>query len=87
MNHKVILFLGFAVLLQQASAATDKVICYYASWAVTRPGNGKFVPEDIDPNLCTHVNYAFLGLNDDGSLQVLDEENDINQGKIGLRTS
>lgn len=65
----------------------DKVICYYASWAVTRPGNGKFVPEDIDPNLCTHVNYAFLGLNDDGSLQVLDEENDINQGKIGLRTS
>ncbi|XP_044265227.1 acidic mammalian chitinase-like [Tribolium madens] len=56
-----------------------KVICYYASWGATRPGNGKFLPEDIDATLCTHVNYAFLGLNRDGSLQILDEENDINQ--------
>jgi chitinase len=61
---------------------SDKVICYYASWGATREGNGKFVPEDIDANLCTHVNYAFVGLNDDCTLAVLDEENDINQGRL-----
>lgn len=65
-----------------AFAASDKIICYYASWAVTRSGNGKFVPEDINPNYCTHINYAFLGLNSDGTIQILDEENDINQGFI-----
>jgi chitinase len=69
----------FALLIVQTLTATDKVICYYASWAAMRPEKGQFVAEDINPNLCTHVNYAFLGLNNDGSLQILDEENDINQ--------
>ena len=27
-----------------------------------RPGAGKFVPEDIDPTLCTHVVYGFATL-------------------------
>jgi chitinase len=80
MSLKVVLLCTFSIFLGQVLTASDKVICYYASWAVTRPGNGKFVPEDIDANLCTHVNYAFLGLNNDGTLQVLDEENDVNQG-------
>jgi chitinase len=52
-----------------------------------RPEKGQFVAEDINPNLCTHVNYAFLGLNNDGSLQILDEENDINQGKFRKKFS
>jgi chitinase len=69
-----------AAITGQVFGATDKVICYYASWAVTRPGNGKFVPEDINPSLCTHINYAFAGLNTDGTLQILDGENDVNQG-------
>lgn len=56
------------------------MLCYYASWGANRPGDGKFTAEDIDANLCTHVNYAFLGLNDDGSLLILDEATDIQQG-------
>lgn len=63
-------FLNLNILL--ISGATDKVICYYASWAYVREGNGKFLPEDIDPNLCTHVLYSFLGLQPNGSLQLLD---------------
>ncbi|XP_064211811.1 acidic mammalian chitinase-like [Tribolium castaneum] len=69
-----------AICFGQAYAATDKIICYYASWAVTREGNGKFVPEDIDPTLCTHINYAFAGLNSDGTIKVEDEENNVKQG-------
>ncbi|XP_049826280.1 acidic mammalian chitinase-like [Aethina tumida] len=71
-----------SVNLEAISAETDKVICYYASWATTRPGSGKVTPEDLDPNLCTHINYAFLGLTEDGSLEILDPENDIEQGNL-----
>ncbi|TRY79747.1 hypothetical protein TCAL_01968 [Tigriopus californicus] len=42
-----------------------KVVCYFTNWAWYRPGIGKYVPEDIDPNLCTHVNYGFAVLDPD----------------------
>ncbi|RZC40521.1 Glyco hydro 18 domain containing protein, partial [Asbolus verrucosus] len=43
------------------------------SWTVYRPGDGKFEASNVDPNLCTHIFYAFVGLNEDGTLQVLDD--------------
>ena len=36
-----------------------KVVCYYSSWAFYRPGYGKFDIDDIDPHLCTHINYGW----------------------------
>lgn len=42
-----------------------KVICYFCNWAWYRQEGGRFVPEDIDPDLCTHVLYGFAVL--DGS--------------------
>jgi len=36
-----------------------KVVCYFTSWSIKRPGAGRFEPEHIDPYLCTHVIYAF----------------------------
>ncbi|CAF1031678.1 unnamed protein product [Brachionus calyciflorus] len=49
-------------ILQKQSFANyqipKKVVCYYSSWSRNRP-NAAFNPEDIDPNLCTHINYAF----------------------------
>ncbi|XP_064081441.1 probable chitinase 10 [Macrobrachium nipponense] len=41
-----------------------KVICYYTSWSFKRPGAGRFEPESIDPFLCTHIIYAFAGMED-----------------------
>lgn len=76
---KLVLALAVLFQVENAWSASDKVICYYASWAYGRPDNGKFVPEDINPNLCTHVNYAFLGLNADGSLKILDPAFDVDQ--------
>jgi GH18 family chitinase len=38
------------------------VVCYVNSWAAKNPGNGKFLVENIDPMLCTHIIYAYAGL-------------------------
>lgn len=39
-----------------------KVICYFTNWAWYRQEGGKFLPEDIDVDLCTHVLYGFAVL-------------------------
>src|SRR6476661_1741424 len=37
-----------------------RLIAYFENWAQYRPeGNGKFLPEQIDPSLLTHLNFAF----------------------------
>ncbi|RVE46555.1 hypothetical protein evm_008790 [Chilo suppressalis] len=58
----------------------EVVICYYGTWAVNRPGLGKFGVEDINPNLCTHIIYAFAGIDSNGTVIPLDVELDINMG-------
>ncbi|CAH0564615.1 unnamed protein product [Brassicogethes aeneus] len=41
-----------------------QVFCYITSWSQKRPGAGKFLPEDINPSLCTHIIYAFATIKD-----------------------
>ncbi|XP_047477009.1 chitinase-3-like protein 1 [Penaeus chinensis] len=56
----------------------DNVICYFGSWSVWRPGDGKFDVEDIDPFLCTHVIFGFAGLsNHTWEIEVLDPWNEL----------
>ncbi|XP_076042467.1 chitinase-3-like protein 1 [Oratosquilla oratoria] len=58
------------------------MVCYYRSWAVYRPGKGKFDVEDIPPALCTHIIYGFAGLRNNQIIS-LDPWNDLyeNYGK------
>ncbi|XP_037072206.1 chitotriosidase-1-like [Pollicipes pollicipes] len=65
-------------------SAPFKVVCYYGSWAVYRPGDGRFDVEDIDPLLCTHAIYTFAGLDAaTHTIKSLDPWNDLydNYGK------
>ncbi|HAX87078.1 MAG TPA: chitinase [Cyanobacteria bacterium UBA11370] len=42
------------------SATGYKLVGYFENWAQYRPeGKGKFFPEQIDPSLLTHINFAF----------------------------
>ncbi|KAH9416601.1 Cht9p [Dermatophagoides pteronyssinus] len=56
-----------------------KLICYYGSWAVYRPGRGKFPVEEIDPFLCSHIIYGFAGLSYDNKIRPLDPYNDLKE--------
>ncbi|CAL4110837.1 unnamed protein product, partial [Meganyctiphanes norvegica] len=68
---KLLLHLG--ALLAWAACAECVTVCYYGSWATYRPGNGKVDIEDIDPHMCTHLVYAFAGVDpDEGVIKVLD---------------
>ncbi|KYQ51640.1 Acidic mammalian chitinase, partial [Trachymyrmex zeteki] len=63
-----------------------KVVCYYGSWSVYRNSNGKCDISSIDPSLCTHLVYSFVGMNADGNIRILDSWNDVadNWGQDGF---
>ena len=42
-----------------------QVVCYWGTWANYRPKLGQFKPENIEPDLCTHLIYSFAGLDDE----------------------
>jgi hypothetical protein len=42
-----------------------KIVCYYTNWAQYRPKPATYFPDNVDPNLCTHVIFAFAKINDD----------------------
>jgi chitinase len=69
--------------LTSPNADGYKLVCYYTNWSQYRPKKGKFLPEYIDPFLCTHVIFAF-GWIKDGRLSSF-EANDVSgDGKLGL---
>ncbi|XP_078098324.1 acidic mammalian chitinase-like [Mustelus asterias] len=66
------------VLLSEVYSVLDKdykLVCYYTNWAHKR-GDCKFLPEDINPKLCTHLIYAFavIGNNHQIVAQQTDDE-------------
>ncbi|RVE46554.1 hypothetical protein evm_008789 [Chilo suppressalis] len=77
---KVLLLVALLSALSAVYASKKVVICYYGTWAVNRPGLGKFGVEDINPYLCTHIIYAFAGIDTNGTVIPLDVELDINMG-------
>ena len=38
------------------------MVCYFINWAWYRTGDGKYSADDVDPTLCTIINYAFAVL-------------------------
>ncbi|XP_050451312.1 probable chitinase 2 [Cataglyphis hispanica] len=63
----------------------DKVVvCYVASWAAYRPGNGAFSLDNLRPEHCTHLIYAFAGINPSNwTIKSLDPWADMEKNGIG----
>ncbi|KAG8229432.1 hypothetical protein J437_LFUL000954 [Ladona fulva] len=85
---KLCVVLLFGLLLSLAAEAKPKpkdsgkrVVCYFASWAGYRNGQGTFEPENLDPTICTHAIYTFASL-DATTAEVVpaDAWNDLSSG-------
>ncbi|XP_076309101.1 putative chitinase 10 [Tachypleus tridentatus] len=50
-----------AVKIPESNA---RIVCYFTNWSFKRKGLGTFEPEHIDPELCTHIVFAFAGIKD-----------------------
>ncbi|XP_067913398.1 acidic mammalian chitinase-like isoform X2 [Heterodontus francisci] len=63
------------ILLCAVLGKDYKLVCYFTNWAHKR-GDCKFLPEDINPKLCTHLIYAFaiIGNNHQIVAQQKDDE-------------
>ena len=65
-----------------AVAGQYKVVCYYGSWAANRTTPMTFDAKDIPADKCTHVIYAFAGLDDGGRIVSLNPQLDIQRGVL-----
>lgn len=54
-----------AEIIESSLDSDYKVVCYFTNWAWYRQGGGKYLPEDIDGKLCTHIVYGFAVLDRD----------------------
>ncbi|CAG0901488.1 unnamed protein product [Darwinula stevensoni] len=64
---------------RHAQDADKKVVCYWGSWSIYREGNAHFGLTELREELCTHVIYAFLGIDQETLLLThLDPNVDLN---------
>lgn len=59
---KLTVLAGLCLVLCQLATASQ-MVCYFTNWSQYRPGTGKYMPENVDPFLCTHLIYAFSIIN------------------------
>ncbi|XP_053560676.1 acidic mammalian chitinase-like [Bombina bombina] len=62
--RKMLLWAGLFLLLHLQLGSAYKLVCYFTNWSQYRPEPAKFMPGNIDPQLCTHLMYAFATMND-----------------------
>ncbi|XP_046838481.1 probable chitinase 2 [Vespa crabro] len=81
----MLLFLYINSIQSNTTPTHGKVVaCYVATWAKYRPSYGKFTLDNLKPQYCTHLIYAFAGLNTTTwEIQSLDRWNDIEEDGIG----
>ena len=60
--YKSIIKFAIVLLNVQVNEKNKRLLCYYTNWSKYRKGNAKFLPENIDSNLCTHIIFAYAKL-------------------------
>ncbi|KAK0066103.1 chitinase-3-like protein 1 [Biomphalaria pfeifferi] len=81
------LVLALSILCSLGYVAVGKhVFCYYSSFAYKRHSIGNFLPEDINPYLCSHIIYAFVDISKDGTDLKPGNKNDHGPNGLYART-
>ncbi|XP_075052132.1 acidic mammalian chitinase-like [Mixophyes fleayi] len=62
--RKMLLWAGLFLLLNVQLGSTYKLVCYFTNWSQYRPEPAKYMPGNIDPQLCTHLTYAFATMSE-----------------------
>ncbi|XP_075167846.1 putative chitinase 10 [Haematobia irritans] len=83
-------FIVVALFVNAKAAETDKMInCYYEANSFRRPGGGNYVPEYIHPFACTHLSYAYFGIDSNGLITdpnaQLDSKEDLIKRTLSLK--
>lgn len=78
MKALILCLVAVSVFASIAFSQEKKVVCYFGTWAGYRPEDGAFNPENIDPFVCTHILYSFVGADENtGKIKLLDPYNDL----------
>ncbi|XP_033753351.1 probable chitinase 10 [Pecten maximus] len=63
-----------------------KRVCYYTNWSQHRSQPLTFLPEDIDPDLCTHVIFSFAKLENNDIHMFEPNDDDLYRRVVALKT-
>ncbi|KAM4625097.1 acidic mammalian chitinase-like [Polymixia lowei] len=73
---KLTLLAGLCLAMCQMATASQ-MVCYFTNWSQYRPGAGKYMPQNVDPFLCTHLIYAFSIINNKNELVTYEWNDDV----------
>ncbi|XP_018529976.1 acidic mammalian chitinase [Lates calcarifer] len=68
---------GLCLLICLQTVSSTKLVCYFTNWSQYRPGVGKYLPANVDPNLCTHLIYAFSIISPSNELSPYEWNDDV----------
>ncbi|XP_070696377.1 acidic mammalian chitinase-like [Pempheris klunzingeri] len=68
---------GLSLLMCLQMVSSIKLVCYFTNWSQYRPGVGKYLPANVDPNLCTHLIYAFSIISSSNELTTYEWNDDV----------
>uniref|UniRef100_A0A3Q3FC30 Acidic mammalian chitinase n=1 Tax=Labrus bergylta TaxID=56723 RepID=A0A3Q3FC30_9LABR len=67
----------FLLSLCTCDFSSTKLVCYFTNWSQYRPGAGRYMPSNVDPNLCTHLIYAFSIISPSNELSTYEWNDDV----------
>ncbi|RVE70893.1 hypothetical protein OJAV_G00068510 [Oryzias javanicus] len=66
-----------SVLICLQTVSSTRLVCYFTNWSQYRPGLGKYLPENVDPHLCTHLIYAFAVISSSNEIKTFEWNDEI----------